>query len=134
MTGFLQPAEHQKFLGASFVNKQNEIVLRVGSRQWTRMQLVQQVGVGNLAAAAKLSTVLRKTKVDSIEKLYAVDPRDFALIPKLGETTVFVAMAVLQAEGFNVDRWIAQITSEKKKVVTFRCLKLQQKRGPRRRR
>ena len=131
---FISPIDHQKFLGASFVHKQNEIVLRVGSKQWTRMQLVQQVGVGNLAAAAKLSTVLRKTKVDSLEKLYAVDPRDFALIPQLGETTVFVAMAVLQANGFNVDRWIQQIADEKKKVVTFRTLKIAQNRKPRYRR
>mgnify|MGYP001574857696 CR=1 FL=1 len=125
---FISPVDHQKFLGASFVHKQNEIVLRVGSKQWTRMQLVQQVGVGNLAAAAKLSTVLRKTKVDSLEKLYAVDPRDFALIPQLGETTVFVAMAVLSSEGYGVDRWVSQIVTEKKKMVTFRTLKLQQSR------
>mgnify|MGYP001558961427 CR=1 FL=1 len=130
---FIQPAEHRKFLGTSFVNKQNEIVLRVGSRQWTRMQLVQSVGVGNLSAAARLSTVLRKTRVDSMEKLYSVDPRDFALIPKLGETTVFVAMAVLASEGFSVERWISQIASEKKKVVTFRSLKLSVKRKTRRR-
>ena len=131
---YISPETHKHFLGASFVHKQNEIVLRVGSKQWTRMQLVQQVGVGNLAAAAKLSTVLRKTKVDSLEKLYAVNPRDFALIPKLGETTVFVAMAVLQSNGFSVDKWIQQIADEKKHIHTFRTLKLQQKRGPRRRR
>ena len=121
---FIQPESHQTFLGRSFVNRQNEIVLRIGSRQWTRMQLVRQVGVGNLAAAAKLSSVLRRTKILTLSQLYAVDPRDFALIPRLGETTVFVAMAVLQSEGFSVDRWIQQIAGEKKKVVTFRTLKI----------
>ena len=125
---FIEPENHRNFLGAAFVNKQKEIVLRIGERhQWTRQQLVQLVGVGNMAAAGKLSTVLRKMKVTSLEQLYAVDPRDFALIPRLGETTVFVGMAVLQAEGFNVSTWIKQIAGERKKLVTFRTLKIARK-------
>ena len=129
----INPEAHKQFLGQSFVNKQNEIVLRIGSKQWTRMQLVRSIGIGNMAAAAKLSSVLRRTKVMTIEQLYAVDPRDFALIPKLGETTVFVAMAVLASEGFSVDRWISQIVGEKRKVVTFRTLKTQRQERRRRR-
>lgn len=128
---FIQPEEHQQFLGTSFVNRQNEIVLRVGAHEWTRMQLVQTIGVGNMSAAAKLSSILRRIKVNSLEKLYAVDPRDFALIPRLGETTIFVAMAVLQANGFNVNHWIQQIAGERHKVVTFRTLKVRRKRDKR---
>jgi hypothetical protein len=125
---FISPEEHQSFLGATFVSKQKEIVLRVGTKQWTRMELVQHIGVGNMAAAAKLSSVLRKIKVTTLEQLYAIDPRDFALIPKLGETTIFVAMAVLKAEGFNVNRWVEQVVGAKKRLVTFRTLKMRSRR------
>ena len=121
----INPHQHHEFLGASFINRQDEIVLRIGSKQWTRTQLVQHIGVGNMAAAGKLSSILRKMKVQTVEQLYTVDPRDFALVPKLGETTVFVAMAVLKAEGFNVKQWYTNIAGAKKRTVTFRTLKIQ---------
>lgn len=128
---FIQAAQHQQFLGKSFVNKQNEIVLRIGGRQWTRTQLVQIIGVGNFAAAGKLSTVLRKKNISTVEGLYRIDPRDFALIPHLGETTVFVAMAILKAEGFDVTHWTSQVIGARKRILTFRTLKVQQQKGKR---
>lgn len=127
MADMILPEDHRNFLGSAFVNRQNEVVLKIGNREWTRHQLVQVIGVGNWAAAAKLTSVLRKIKVTTLEQLYAVDPRDFALIPKLGETTIYVAIAVLKAEGFNTETWVKQVVGERKKLVTFRTLKLRRR-------
>ena len=130
---YIDAHEHENFLGKTFVRRQDEIVLRIGRNEWTRTQLVQHIGVGNMAAAGKLSTLLRKLKVLTLEQLYTIDPREMALVPSLGETTVFVAMAVLKAEGFDVEHWYQQIAGAKQKVVTFRTLKVQRKTSARKR-
>lgn len=127
-TDFIKPEEHQKFLGKSFINRQNEVVLRIGRKEWTRTELVQRIGVGNIAAAGKLSTVLRKAKCGSVEQLYAIDPRELALIRGLGETTVWVAMAILHTEGFDAGWWYAQALGAQQRTVTFRTMKLTRRR------
>ena len=128
---YINAHQHKDFLGHTFVQRQDDIILRIGKRQWTRTELVQTIGVGNMAAAGKLSSLLRKLHIMSVADLYTVDPRDMALVPNLGETTVFVAMAVLKADGFNVEHWYRQIAGEKRKVVTFRTLKVQRRRPKR---
>lgn len=133
---FIDPHAHQGFLGKHFVDNQDYVVLRIGNREWTRLQLVQDIGVGHIAAAGKLSTVLRKAGVRSMEDLYAVNPRELALVRGLGETTVYVAMALLKKEGFDVSRWYQLAEGAKKRVVTFRSMKLwsEKERGGRKRR
>lgn len=129
---FINAHDHQAFLGTHFVNRQDEIVLRIGSREWTRTQLVQQIGIGNIAAAGKLSQICRKAGIKSTEALYAIDPREFALVKGLGETTVYVCLAILSAEGFNVGRWYAQVEGRRKKNITFRTMKIRSTKGKRR--
>ena len=130
---FINPKDHSAFLGSNFVNRQEEIILRIGSRQWTRTQLAQSVGIANIAAAGKLSSVLRKAKVSNIEQLFAIDPRELSLIRGLGETTVYVAMAVLATEGFDVRHWYQQVEGARRKAVTFRTMKLRRRDARRRR-
>lgn len=129
---FINPTDHRPFLGTSFVNRQEEIVLRIGTKQWTRTQLVQHIGIGNIAAAGKLSTVLRKAGVKNIEQLYTLDPRELSLIKGLGETTIYVAMAVLHIEGFNAAQWYKEAVGAQRRAVTFRTMKIRsKKRGKR---
>lgn len=129
----INPDAHQAFLGKTFVGRQHDVVLRIGTREWTRLDLAQKIGIAHIAAAAKLSTALRKAKVQSVEQLYAIDPREFAMIKGLGETTIFVCMAVLSAEGFNVTGWYAGALGAKNRAVTFRTMKLYQQDNRRRR-
>lgn len=132
MSSYINAYEHSKFLGANFTNRQAEIVLRIGGKQWTRTQLVQQIGIGNMSAAARLTTVLRKSGVNSIDKLYTIDPRELALVRGLGETVIFVAMAVLASEGFDVKVWYGRSEGLRKRVVTFRTMKIHRGRRGRR--
>lgn len=131
-TNFINSHDHVKFLGSSFINRQDEIILRIGTTAWTRTELVQKIGIAHMAAAARLSTTLRKAKVTSLEQLYALDPRELALTRGLGETTVFVVMAILHTEGFNASQWYEGAFNALKRVQTFRTLKLHGKRGGKR--
>lgn len=123
---FINPDAHEKFLGKTFVGRQHEVVLRIGTKEWSRQELAQKIGIANIAAAGKLSTALRKARVASVEQLYAIDPREFAMIKGLGETTIFVCLAILSAEGFNVGHWYASALGAKSRAVTFRTMKLNQ--------
>ena len=123
----INPHDHEKFLGKHFVTRQDAPILRIGGREWSRTELVQVIGVGNFAAAGALTTVCRKAGIKSVEELYAVDPRELASVKGFGETKVFVAMAVLQAEGFDARGWWERMSAHQKRMCTFRTLKIHEK-------
>ena len=73
-----------------------------------------------------MTTALRKARIRTIEDLNAVAPEELAMVKGLGEATVFVAMAVLKAQGFNEGVWYGRLSRIRNRVVTFRTMKIRE--------
>lgn len=121
------PADYEKFLGHTFVVRQNRVALQIGDKTWSRWELANVFGLPHYRSAGALTYHLRRTGVRTMEHLYALSPDELARVPGLGETAVYVAASVLHTEGFDTKHW-AGYSEKGLPPVTFRTLKLRVKR------
>ncbi len=91
--------------GSSFVNRLAEPFLTIGRHSYSRRDLVEDLGTGNFTAAARLGRVLKRLRVTSPAKLHELTPESLAAVVGVGVTTLYVAMCVLEAEGYSVTSW-----------------------------
>lgn len=93
-------------IGKSFADKLDEIILEVSPKlTYTRRQMVEDLGCANFVAAAKLQKVLRKLGIESAAQLFRTDPFSIVRVKGIGETSMFVAMCILDAAQYNVQEW-----------------------------
>lgn len=88
-----------------FADKLDEAVFIVGATEYSRRMMVEKLGCANFIAAAKLTKVLRRLKVDSIKALWDMNPVDLARAKGIGEASIFVVMCLLDAHGKDVKKW-----------------------------
>lgn len=108
-------------IGKEFADKLDEVVFDVGSltMRYSRRQMVEKLGCANFIAAARLQKVLRKLNVDTTLQLFKLDPFSLARSKGIGETSLFVAMCILESDGFNsIDWW--QYKGNAVKFSTFK--------------
>lgn len=72
---------------------------------YTARELVGRLGVGNLKAARNLSAVLKRLGVRSAKELYDLGPGPLLRVVGVGNATAWVAMHVLEDQGYSVERW-----------------------------
>lgn len=120
----LNPKEYEKFLGHTFVLRQNQIAFAVGEKVWTRWEMANVFGLANFRAAGTLTLHLRKMNIKTLEQLYALDPAELACIKGIGETGAYVAASILKEHSFDTKRWAGySLAPGASPVVTFRTLK-----------
>lgn len=107
--------------GASFVQRLlDEPVLKLGEHRYSRHDLVNVLGTGNFTAAARLGRVLKRLGITSPAQLNKLPPADLAAVVGIGVTSLYVAMCLLDAEGYSIDRWYGWNEDD---GVTFTTLK-----------
>lgn len=96
----------EKIIGKSFADRLDEEMFAV-SPKWTysRREMVEVIGCANFIAAAKLSKILRKLGITTAQKLFDVDPVSLARVKGIGESSMFVALCVLEVSGHDVEKW-----------------------------
>jgi hypothetical protein len=96
----------EKVIGKSFADKVDGEVFKV-TIEWfyTRREMVEQLGCANFIAAAKLSKVLKRLKISTPKALWDMNPIDLARAKGVGEASIFVAMCILEANKFDVEKW-----------------------------
>lgn len=116
----LNPEQWTGVFGKTWVDRQTEPIFTLGTKRWTRYQLVSRVGVGNYRAVTILMDALQRLHVNSVKDLWNLSPVALASIKGVGVTTLFVTMSLLDSEEFNVKEWYAH-------HQTFTTLKNQEK-------
>lgn len=95
----------EQVIGKGFADKLDEMVFMSGDMGYTRREMVEEIGCANFIAAARLSKVLRRLRVNSPRELYKLDPFSLARSKGIGEAALFVAMCILDANKFDVVKW-----------------------------
>jgi len=115
---------NERLLGKTFLDRQHEVVLQIGSDAWTRDELVSQVKCGNVNAARLLSKAASELQVDSAKQMAArISLDELFALRHVGITTVYVWLCVLEAMQRNPLDWVDRddehlvtLTTEKLRV------------------
>jgi len=95
--------------GKAFLARLDEVVLTIGSTEFTRREVVEKLRCANMVAAARLSWAVERFKPKSaVELARRVDVVDLFSIKGVGVTTVYVWMCVLDAIGKDPEVWLDQ--------------------------
>jgi hypothetical protein len=95
----------EKVIGKTFADRLDELVFDVGIMQYSRRQMVEELGCANFVAAARLQKVLRRLGIKNGKQLYNLDPFSLARSKGIGEASLFVAMCILDSGDLDVIKW-----------------------------
>lgn len=95
----------EKIIGKGFADKLDELIVESGKLVYTRRQMVEQLGCANFVAAAKLSKILRRLDISTPAQLNNMDPFSLARVKGIGESCLFVALCILEANEYDVEDW-----------------------------
>lgn len=109
-------------IGKTFADRLDEPIFKSGNWTYTRREMVEKVGCANFIAAATLGKVLHRLSVHSPKELSALDPFSLARSKSIGETALFVAACILDANGYSVEKWWAW-DRDKNNLVKFSTFK-----------
>lgn len=118
-------------IGKTFADSLDVTIFEVGELAYSRREMVEQLGCANFHAAVLLQGVLRRLKVKTAKDLYDMDPLSLARAKGIGATCIFVAMCILDANKFNVEKWWGWNQEKVVKFSTFKAKSLRRakKRG-----
>ena len=107
-------------IGKTFADKLEEVIFPVSpSFNYTRREMVENIGCANFIAAQNLAKVLKRLGIKSAQELYKIGPHSLLRSKGIGETSLFVAMCILYSEGFSVLKWWGW-TKEHTKFAAYR--------------
>ncbi len=92
-------------LSKGFADKLDEAIFTVGDKEYSRRNMVEELGCANFIAAAKLTKVLRRLKINTVRDIWDINPVDLARAKGIGEASIFVVMCLLDAHKFDVEEW-----------------------------
>lgn len=96
----------EKIIGKGFADKLDEVLIDAGNKlYYTRRQMVEELGCANFVAAAKLNKILKRLKIESPAQLNNMDPYSLARVKGIGESCLFVALCILEAANYDVEKW-----------------------------
>jgi hypothetical protein len=96
----------EKTIGKTFADRLDESILNVSrDLSFTRREMVELLGCANFVAAARLEKVLKRLKIHTPAQLHKTDPFSLLRSRGIGETSMFVAMCILEANEFDVEKW-----------------------------
>lgn len=95
-----------KCIGKTFADSLDHFAINVSSNlSYTKREMIELVGCANYNAAARLEKVLKRLKVKSPEDIWKLNPIDLLRIKGIGETSMYVAMCILDINGYSVEEW-----------------------------
>jgi hypothetical protein len=93
-------------IGKTFADRLDEIVFDCGPKLFfTRRTMVEELGCANFVAATALQKALKKLGVETPAQLFKTDPFSIVRIKGVGETTMYVAMCILDHAQYSVTEW-----------------------------
>lgn len=95
----------EKIIGKGFADSIDAPIFQVHDWRYTRRQMVEVLGCANFIAAARLCKVLKRLKIESAAQLNRLDPYSLARTKGIGASSIFVAMCILDAAGYDVMKW-----------------------------
>lgn len=104
----------EQILSKGFADKLDELVIDCGSIQFSRRQMVDELGCANFIAAARLNKVLKRLQIGTVKQLYNVDPLSLARSKGVGEASIFVALSILDFSKYDVTLWWSENEIETK--------------------
>lgn len=105
-----------RYLPPSFVSHlQDEVVLEVGGIGYTRDQMVNTLRCANFMAAVRLTENLKKIGIKNVKGLFKLGPDALYNTRGVGTAQVYVAMCVLDANGFSVEKWWGWVPKKQEK-------------------
>lgn len=108
-------------IGKSFADKLDEIIINVSPKlRFTRRQIVDDLGCANFVAAIRLEKALRKLGIETPAQLFRTDPFSLVRVKGIGETSVFVAMCILDFAQYNVEEWWGWKETNELKFSSFK--------------
>jgi hypothetical protein len=109
----------EQVIGKTYADKLDEAIFRVGNWEYTRREMVDDLGCASFIAATRLAKVLRRLNVMSPAQLNRLDPSSLARTKGIGESSLFVAMCILDHAQYNILDWWGM----KDNVVKFSTFK-----------
>jgi hypothetical protein len=95
----------ERVIGKTFADKLEELVIDSGKIQVSRRMMIDEVGCANFAAASRLNKLLNRLGVGTISQLFKLDPASLARTKGIGESSIFVAMCLLDCHDVDVLEW-----------------------------
>jgi hypothetical protein len=74
---------------------EEEVILQIGPKRYTRRQCVTELGCPNFRAIKNLDRALGELHCTSIRQLHQLTPHELMALNKVGERAVFAAMCVV---------------------------------------
>jgi|GraSoiStandDraft_1057264.scaffolds.fasta_scaffold15007_7 hypothetical protein len=108
-------------IGKTFADKLDEPLFVTDKMNYSRRQMVTELGCANFVAAVRLAKVLRRLKIHSPAELYKMDPLSLARSKGIGQSCLFVAMCIIDAHGYSIIKW--WVHNKKDNVVKFSTFK-----------
>lgn len=119
-------------IGKTFADKLDEVVFAVSDTlTFTRREMIEVLKCGNFNAATRLEKALKKLGVKTPAQLYKMDPFSLVRIRSIGETSLFVAMCILDMAGYDVVKWWGWHDTNTVKFASFKrdAIKRARRRG-----
>lgn len=89
----------EKVIGKTYADSLDELIFDIGGIQYTRRELVDEVGCASFGATKRLERVLNRLRVHTPIQLYRLDPSSLARIHGIGSACIFTAMCIIEFEG-----------------------------------
>ncbi len=92
-------------IGKTFADKLDQPIFSTGNWAITRRTMVERYGCANFIAAARLARQFKRMGITTPRILWRTDPIQLARTKGIGEAAIFVAMSILEANGFDPLKW-----------------------------
>ncbi len=119
-------------IGKTFADKLDEVVFAVSDKlTFSRRDMIETLKCGNFNAATRLEKALKKLDIKTPAQLYKLDPYSLVRLKTIGETSLFVAMCILDLAGYDVVKWWGWNDTNTVKFASFKrdAIKRARKRG-----
>lgn len=108
-------------IGKTFADKLDEVVFAVSDTlTFSRRDMIEVLKCGNFNAATRLEKALKKLGIKTPAQLYKLDPFSLVRIRSIGETSLYVAMCILDSAGYDVVKWWGWHDTNTVKFASFK--------------
>lgn len=76
-----------------------------GDLRYTRSEAIHQLKCANWVAFKKLEKLMKRAKIRTARQLFNTDPKKLIDHAGIGHVTLYVAMCILDHEGYTVPEW-----------------------------
>jgi hypothetical protein len=92
-------------IGKGFADRLDEPYVTIAGVILSRRDIIEDLRVGNFAAARRLEATLKNMRITSLKRLAATDPMSLYRIKGFGDAQMFVTMSFLASRGTEPEAW-----------------------------